>query len=710
MKKICVLFSLLVAALWGSERVETQASARSLQFPAPPHRDAIGTHIEPLTRSDPSIETFVKEVTLSEPVRIRRGGLDYFEVRGTIEGVGWGGENGYVRLESHYTYKIPYVLRVPTGWRGTLVVFRPGSAPIVTWKGFERMYGARSVGRIFHEYGDRLISDVVLHPARQWAFFAANLTPFALDGQSWTFSLPGTDDDNDGRIDEDPAQDDDRDGLEDEDPRDGVDNDADGLVDEDPAVDDDGDGRLNEDPGRTTVMAVLDPTIARDTTFVAKHLLETLTGRLPTVTLGVGHSAGSNMYTVLNTGIDPPRGLGQTDRASGRVIRVGDNFVKPYDRTTPKIFDGFMAFGGGGGASSLPIDSAAGISAPTLFLAGEADAASITAVRQVKEMLDRGLSPMSWSRIYMARNVSHIDSDFVRGNRCGAPCAAQPATSGGGGDRWKPLAAALLDALWRWVVNGTAPPQSIVNGSPVDLNGDGTVDSLRFPQSTRPGPAFSFSFPYVDDPSFDQAGPVASITNTQNNAGLATLWAAVQQSLTAQIGSIFLPETACRRGRFTFVVQGPTGLAFGPFDQQTFTSRWTSSAAHQTCRVRTVDALIARGLYDPTVVTIDVRPDQFPNRVDSRSSEQISVAIFTTIGFDATHINADTLQLGGASPVKGDHGEITDVNSDGRPDLLIHFSARDVKLGRPGEIVAELVGKTWSGIPFSGTDLVEFVE
>ena len=236
------------------------------------------------------------------------------------------------------------------------------------------------------------------------------------------------------------------------------------------------------------------------------------------------------------------------------------------------------------------------------------------------------------------------------------------------------------------------------------------MDSLRFPQSTRPGPAFGFSFPYVDDPSLDQSGPVAAITNTQNNAALSSLWATVQQSLTARIDSIRLPETACRRGRFTFVVQGPTGVNFVPFDQHTFTSRWGSSAAHQTCRVQTVEALIASGLYDPTVVTIDIRPDQFPNRIDSRSSDQIPVAILTTVGFDATHVNTGTLQLGGASPVQGDRGEITDVNGDGRPDLLIHFSARELKLGRPGEIVAELTGRTWSGLAFSGTDLVEFVE
>ena len=183
----------------------------------------------------------------------------------------------------------------------------------------------------------------------------------------------------------------------------------------------------------------------------------------------------------------------------------------------------------------------------------------------------------------------------------------------------------------------------------------------------------------------------------------------VQQALSAQVDSVFLPETACRRGRSSIVRAGPTGVAFVPFDQPTFLARWGSFAAYQTCRVQTVDALVAKGLYDPTVVTIDVRPDQFPNRIDTRDSGLVPVAIFTTRGFDATHINVATLKLGEASRSKGDEGEVRDVNGDGRPDLVVSFPARDVRPTRPGDIIVELEGRTWSGLPFSGTDLADFV-
>lgn len=123
-----------------------------------------------------------------------------------------------------------------------------------------------------------------------------------------------------------------------------------------------------------------------------------------------------------------------------------------------------------------------------------------------------------------------------------------------------------------------------------------------------------------------------------------------------------------------------------------------------------MDALITKGLYDPTVVTIDIRPDEFPNRIDSRGSDVVPIAIFSTIGFNATHVNAGTLKLAGAGPARGERGDVTDVNADGRPDLVVHFSARELKLTRPGDAVAELEGRTWSGLPFSGTDLVEFIE
>ena len=109
------------------------------------------------------------------------------------------------------------------------------------------------------------------------------------------------------------------------------------------------------------------------------------------------------------------------------------------------------------------------------------------------------------------------------------------------------------------------------------------------------------------------------------------------------------------------------------------------------------------------MITVDIRPDAFPNRIDQRGSDQVPVAIFSTRGFDATHINVATLRLGGSRSSKGDAGDIKDVNGDGRADLVVHFPARDISLSRPGDAVVDVQGTTWSGLAFSGTDLVELV-
>lgn len=51
----------------------------------------------------------------------------------------------------------------------------------------------------------------------------------------------------------------------------------------------------------------------------------------------------------------------------------------------------------------------------------------------------------------------------------------------------------------------------------------------------------------------------------------------------------------------------------------------------------------------------------------------VRVAIFSTTGFDAAAIIPDSLRLTDALPARGDHGEISDINGDGRNDMLVSF-------------------------------------
>lgn len=201
-----------------------------------------------------------------------------------------------------------------------------------------------------------------------------------------------------------------------------------------------------------------------------------------------------------------------------------------------------------------------------------------------------------------------------------------------------------------------------------------------------------------------------------------------------QPGSLMLAETACRRGRFTLITPGPVGTWFTPYGEQEFFTRWGSSAAYQSCRVSTSDALIEQGLYDPTILTIDIALETFPNVINVTADEVVTVSIFSTSGFDATTINPATLGMGGASlpgddatrrgddDDDGDEGDdddddtshhaprtrIEDVNGDGRLDMMVEFPVARLKFN-DHDIVAELWGRTRRGIPFSGTDLVQLL-
>ena len=711
MRKHCFFWLLTIFLVWPSESIGSEVQhndgykckMKTLRFPRPPHPGAIGTRV------DPSIQTYVQWVTLAEKNYVRRSALEYSEVTGTIKGVGWGGDNEFAWLESPYTYRLSYVLRIPHKWDGTLVVFHHGKFGVTSLKALETNLGPRSVGRVFHLYGDRFVSDAALQ--RGWAFFTVNYTPTDAEGRLYsTYLHPGTDDDKDGLVDEDPTQDDDGDGLGDEDPIDNFDNDLDGLVDEDPPIDDDKDGLMNEDPGHAPVDTTWDVPIARDMARVAKRLLKVLRHRKPTLTLGTGHSAGAYANFMLNVGHDP-------NRISRRLILVGDNYVRPYDPTSPKIFDGFIWFSGGGPVP-IPVDPKRGISAPVVFFASEAEYLGLLSVLQMNELIVQGVDVDSLSRIYMVRNVTHQyadlwkaflpDAAFGMADLFGLPRGFVS----GGGEQVKPVTAALLDALRAWTAEGTPPPTSVLNGVPLDSKG------VVFPQSDG---GSSLVFPFVDHPKFD--------TYTQNTwpdpakTGDDPVWLAaftnVQTSLGARVDSVFLPETACRRGAFV-LLDSPGGTWFVPFDEPTFLGLWGSSAAQQLCRVGAVSDRIAEGLYDPTVVPVDILPDQFPNTIDLSSPEKLPVAILSTSGFDATQVNPWTVKLAGASLQgftghhyryhcrAGGRAREEDVNGDGLLDLVVHFRVKTLRF-HPSDVIADLWGKTRDGTPFGGTDVVEVV-
>src|SRR5688572_4488121 len=610
---------------------------RTITFPEFPNPDAIGTQVG-------DISTAVRRVTLLPPANVSRAGLNYSEIRGTIEGVGWGSQP--VTARCHYTYTLSYVLRIPAAWSGGLVTFRHGAAGLALWEQLEAEIGSRSVGRIFHEPADRMISDVALHPNLRWAFFAVNYVGVAPGGAHNTLLL-------------------------------------------------------GQEPGcvaGTATQGIADVTITRDHALVARYLLKTLRGREPSMTLGTGHSSGVTVHLLLNAGFD--------HRRSG-TVQAGDNHLTPYDASSGRLFGGFLSLMGGAGPV-LPSAFTGEISAPTIFINTEVDRGTTGMVTAINEMvLHPSLDVPSLVRLYTVRNMPHIDSDLVlSAHRPGSEFADPliPEYFAGGGERIKPLTGALLDALARWATAGVPPPHSLFNGE-FFTNPDRIVFHRTSPSTT--------SFPLVDDVSVDTHGlmpPAGPLTAAQRTA-----WNNVRAELAATVESIVLPETACRRAGLHFLGTGPVGTKVTPLDASAFLARWGTQAAHQTCRVQTVDILAARGLYDETVVTIDVRPETFPNVIDVAADGRLTVAIFSTAGFDATAIVPGSLRLassstfGAADHPASTHGQVIDVNGDGRADLLVELEISRVQLV-PGDLVLDLWGRTRGGVAFTGSDLVEVAD
>ena len=119
-------------------------------------------------------------------------------------------------------------------------------------------------------------------------------------------------------------------------------------------------------------------------------------------------------------------------------------------------------------------------------------------------------------------------------------------------------------------------------------------------------------------------------------------------------------------------------------------------------------------------VTIDIKPDRFPNRIKltrnvCKDDDNLYVAILTTPSFNARTVDVSSLQLrdpnlsGKATPIKS---RITDVDSDGDKDMVLSFTLCGIVTnGALNLSSTELVltGKTLDGVSVTGNDSVKVV-
>lgn len=113
-----------------------------------------------------------------------------------------------------------------------------------------------------------------------------------------------------------------------------------------------------------------------------------------------------------------------------------------------------------------------------------------------------------------------------------------------------------------------------------------------------------------------------------------------------------------------------------------------------------------------TRVEIDVLPGEASKFIDAATRSTVPVAILSSVDFDATTINPTSVKLAGAPMTKGRGGQwlrgvLSDVNGDGRMDLIVYVSANSLRLVA-GTSDALLTAVTFEGKAVSGSQQVSF--
>jgi hypothetical protein len=379
--------------------------------------------------SNVAINTSITGVSYAPPRMVGRDGRVYFETLGNVQGVGWGG-----RLDSlsgpgpseeafaHYTYDVPFVLRWPHDFDGTLVTYAHGYANLGLSLFAEAFLGEGNEARRYAELEGLYVSDAALDARRGHAVFAANLGGLKRDG---SFSITG---------------------LE---------------------------GPFTGQP----LNASLDVPITRDLTLLAKRLVKRLAAQPVTRTIGTGHSGGALILQYVTSNVTTPL---DGPRAGTRVF-TGGNFVSAYDPASGVVFDGVIPIAGGSVLPHLAFPATARM----ILLAGSADYAGVSLVDYAGRLRRAGVDLARTVRVYQVGNLPHNFPEIVEStpnmNQFLADMIGQ--ASYADGDRVAPVVAAAIDNLREWLAREVAPPPSRINGRALDLSGDGIADAIEFAQA-----------------------------------------------------------------------------------------------------------------------------------------------------------------------------------------------------------------------------------
>lgn len=117
---------------------------------------------------------------------------------------------------------------------------------------------------------------------------------------------------------------------------------------------------------------------------------------------------------------------------------------------------------------------------------------------------------------------------------------------------------------------------------------------------------------------------------------------------------------------------------------------------------------------EPTEVAIDIKPGSYPNAINLGSHGVVPVAILSSACFDATEVDAGTVNLGGAGvAVRGRGNRLLaheeDVDGDGLLDLVVQVETENLDPGQLQDGFAILTGSTVGGDGFVGRDEITIV-
>ena len=439
------------------------------------------------------VRTSVTSVSYEPPRLVQDRGVQYFELTGTVQGIGWGGE--YQQLDGpypildagvHYAYDIPFVLRWHREWDGTLVYYSHGRTELALLSLIDRVIGANNEGRRNEEEG-RFISDAMISGDRRHAFFAPNVSGLGRIGQLTMIGI---------------------------------------------------DAPFSSQPLAGTVDAVT----ARDLAAVAKRLLAKFAGKSPARTIGAGHSAGALIMQFLSGGVS----LFMDEQFPKRMF-TGGAYNTPYVPGSGQLFDAVVPIA----PADLRVNPAFPSTAPMLMIAGQAEFAGLSAVLHAFRMKQNGVVLNNRLRIYQVRNLPHNFAEIVEATPNMNAFAAQVFGSAprADGDRLAPVVAAVLDAALAWVARGALPPASRIEGRGIDTGGDPAPDAIGIPMADG---TLTTMVPSVDDASLDSIG---FLFDTASDPVVVSRYVDVLGALAHEASALALPSLRCRRGGYVISEQ-----------------------------------------------------------------------------------------------------------------------------------------------------------